>query len=263
MRPPKTPRVLVTRSPHQASELGVRLAALGCEPVFIPTVELVEPVSFAALDAALAELERFHWLLFTSANAVSAFHRRFELARHAGRVGARIAAIGSSTARALESTGLKAELVPPRAVAESFAEVLLPYARQEDGSLTRFLLVRAEEAREYLPETLRAAGAEVVVAAAYRTVVPKASIPAVRALFQAESGLDAMTFTSSSSVRNMLALCEAAGVSLPDGPLRVSIGPITSQALRDAGYPPHAESVEATVAALAEAVMRALRESGE
>ena len=75
MRPP---RILVTRSPHQASALADHLRVLGAEPILIPTIELADPTSFAPLDAALTHLDRFHWLLFTSANAVEAFHRRFE-----------------------------------------------------------------------------------------------------------------------------------------------------------------------------------------
>jgi uroporphyrinogen-III synthase len=195
----------------------------------------------------------------------------------------RVAAIGPATARALEAIGLTPTLIPPQAVAESLAEALLPHARQLDGSPTRFLLLRAESGgetppREHLPETLRAAGADVTIAPAYRTLIPADSIPAIRALFQQRvphprSGMpeqggvlssqpptpDAITFTSSSAVHNLLALCEAAGVPLPHQPLRISIGPITSQTLRDAGYPPHAEAPEATVASLAETVVKTLK----
>ncbi|HSY36540.1 MAG TPA: uroporphyrinogen-III synthase, partial [Acidobacteriaceae bacterium] len=70
------PRVLITRSPHQASALADQLRALGADPILIPTIELADPTTFAPLDASLAHLDHFHWLLFTSANAVEAFHRR-------------------------------------------------------------------------------------------------------------------------------------------------------------------------------------------
>lgn len=295
MPDPRPSRVLVTRSPHQASELADRLRALGVEPVLIPAVEIAGPSSYSALDEALAHLERFHWLIFTSANAVEAFHRRLvhhpapvipsaarsnDLAEskdlpdnpHPTRPTAssatdpgreqqipRIAAIGRSTARAIEAIGLTPDLIPPQAVAESLTEALIPHARQPDGSPTRFLLIRAEEAREYLPQTLRSAGANVTIAPAYRTVVAEGSVPAVRALFDKPANSpDAITFTSSSSVRNLLTLCEAANVTLPPGALRISIGPVTSQTLREHGYPPHAEASQATVAALAEAVLAAL-----
>ena len=172
--PQPHPRVLVTRSPRQSSELATQLSALGLEPVLVPAIELAPPSSFDALDAALAQLSSYDWLIFTSANAVEAFHRRLESAGTArrSRGAVRIAAIGPATARALESVGLAAEVIPPQAVAESLTEALLPHARQADGSATRFLLVRAEDARDVLPDALRAAGAEVTIAPAYRTVVP-------------------------------------------------------------------------------------------
>jgi uroporphyrinogen-III synthase len=245
-------RILVTRSARQSSELANHLRALGAEPILLPALELTAPTSFAALDAALARLDTFHWLIFTSANAVEAFHRRLQSAPTSAKK-LRIAAIGPSTARALQAIGLSADLIPPQAVAESLTAALLPHARQPDGSPTRFLLVRAEQAREHLPETLRAAGAEVTLAPAYRTLIPQDSIPTLRALFAPGADpLHAITFTSSSTVHNLLALCEAAEVAFPLGPLRISIGPITSQTLRDASLPPDAEAPEATIASLAQ-----------
>ena len=77
------PRVLITRSPHQASALADQLRALGADPILIPTIELADPTTFAPLDAALAHLDHFHWLIFTSANAVEAFHRRLTVPRSA------------------------------------------------------------------------------------------------------------------------------------------------------------------------------------
>ena len=257
-------RVLVTRAAHQGSDLADRLRTLGLEPVLVPTIETVEPTSFALLDTSLRQLHQFHWLLFTSANAVEALAARSQSPpRHAGT---KIAAIGPATAKALHRLGLTPDLVPPQAVAESFTEALLPHARQPDGTPTRFLLVRAEEARDRLPTDLRAAGAEVTIAPAYRTILPAASQELLRSLFTSEPaqktagqpGIAAITFTSSSTARNLVALCEAAGVSLPETARRVSIGPITSQTLRELGLPPHAEAHEATVAALADAVVNAL-----
>jgi uroporphyrinogen-III synthase len=263
--PAARPRVLVTRAAHQGSELADHLRVLGADPVLIPAIETTDPTSFAPLDHALAHLDDFHWLLFTSANAAEAFASRFSSPEAALP---RIAAIGPSTARALQKHNLSPDLIPPQAVAESLAEALLPHARQPNGRPTRFLLLRAEEAREHLPETLRAAGAEVTIAPAYRTVLPSGSIDRIQTLFQPshparspspEPPVDAITFTSSSTARNLLALCEAAGVTLPEAALRISIGPITSQTLRDLGLPPHAEAPEATVAALAHTTLNALQ----
>lgn len=246
---PHRPRVLVTRAPHQASELADRLRALGAEPILIPTIEITEPTSFAVLDKALADLESFDWLIFTSANAVEAFQSR-KHASHDSQIttgGAPlIAAIGPATARALAAIGLAADLIPPKAVAESLADALRP---QAPGA--RFLLVRAEEARDHIPDELRAAGGEVVVAPAYRTVIAQESVPALKKLF-AESPPDAVTFTSGSSVRNLFALLEEADLCLPPTVIRASIGPITSGILEDEGYPAQVEAEEASISSLAE-----------
>jgi len=234
----------------------------------VPVIELVEPLSFDALDAALQQPESFDWILFTSANAVEAMCRRAEQVGLgesvlSGPRQVKVAAIGKATASALEQHGIKPDLIPPQAVAESLAEALLPHAMPENGVAKRFLLIRAEEAREHLPETLRAAGAEVVVAPAYRTVIPEGSKNALREMFAERAQWpDAVTFTSSSAARNLIALCAAAGVSLPESVRRISIGPITSATLLELGLPAHAEAEEATVASLAEAVAGFLGDVG-
>jgi uroporphyrinogen-III synthase len=249
-------RILVTRAPQQASALAERLRELGAEPVLVPTIETVEPTSFAALDDALGHLQRFDWLLFTSANAVEVFVRRLgaKAAETADRL--KIAAIGPSTARAAEVLGLRVDLIPPTAVAESLAEALLPHACQTDGSASRFLLVRAEEGREFLPETLRAAGGEVTIAPAYRTMIPQGAAERLR---EAVAEIDAVTFTSSSTARNLAVLLDAARCVLPNGVVRASIGPITSATLCELGLPPQVEALEATVDSLAEGLMGYLR----
>jgi uroporphyrinogen-III synthase len=250
------PRILVTRSPHQASALAEALRALGAEPVLLPTIELAEPTSFSALDDAILRMDTFHWLLFTSANAVEAFCRR---GRATALTDQRIAAIGLATGRALEAAGLRADLVPPLAIAESLADALLPFVRRPDGHPTNFLLVRAEKARDHLPDALRAAGAEVTIAPAYQTIIPGSSVSGVQALFKLrENWPDAISFTSSSTAANLLALLDLAGVKLPAEILRVSIGPVTSQTLREAGYAPHAEAIAPTISELAKAITDAV-----
>lgn len=271
-------RVLILRSPQQASALAERIRSLGADPIILPTIETADPDSFVALDEAIAELSTFDWLLFTSANAVERFAQRLQRLQGqphaecvagllagacAGKV-PRFAAIGPATADALVNSGLAASrtevLMPQQFVAESLMVALLPHAVRPGGKSTHFLLVRAEEARELLPETLRAAGASVVVASAYRTVVPESSVVALGKLFSVpEDAPDAITFTSSSSARNLLSLCGAAGVKIPSDTLLISIGPITSQTLRELGLPPHAEAREATVQSLADATLDALR----
>ena len=224
----------------------------------IPAITIVDPTSYEVLDAALKQLDDFDWAIFTSANAVEAFKQRLGPRQPPSSL--RIAAIGPSTARAVEAAGFSTNLIPPQAVAESLAEALLPFTRHPDRRPARHLLVRAEEGREHLAGVLRAAGAQVTVAPAYRTVIPGDSIELLRdLLLEQGNGLAAITFTSSSTVRNLLALCEAAGVSLPPEALRISIGPITSATMRETGLPPHAEAPQATVAALAETVVGCLQ----
>lgn len=242
-------RVLVTRAPHQASELADQLRAAGAEPVLIPTIAIAEPHSLAALDAALACLGTYDWMVFTSANAVDAFHRRAQFHRIT-QMPQQIAAIGRATERAAQAVGLHVELVPAKAVAESLAEEL---SRQAKGKT--FLIVRAAEARDVLPEALRDAGGAVTVAEAYRNDVPGQSIVALRELFaRVESYPAAVMFTSASTARNLATLLEEAGTTLPESVVRASIGPITSAAMRELGMNPDVEAREASVAALVQAL---------
>jgi uroporphyrinogen-III synthase len=242
-------RILVTRAPRQASQLAERLRALGATPILVPTIEIAPPASFAALDAALAVLCGFDLVAFTSANAVEAFHERAHLlgVTPAPR---RIAVVGPATARAVEAIGLHAEVVPPTFTAESLAEVLVPGARGQ-----RILLVLAEQAPAKLASALTEAGARVTVAAAYSNRVPQGSLAALAGLFAGPANSpDAVTFTSASTAGNLIALLEAAGLTLPSSVVRASIGPVTSRALGDLGLPPHLEAAEPTIAALADAL---------
>ena len=256
------PRILITRSPHQASELAHALRVHGADPILIPTIELIDPTTYAPLDAALTHLDQFHWLLFTSANAAEAFHHRLNsLANPYSLIPnpCLTAAIGPATAKALTAIGLTPTLVPPQAVAESLATALLSHALQPDGTPTRFLLIRAEQARDHLPETLRAAGADVTIAPAYRTTIPPNSIDQIRTLFtDPKNHPDAITFTSSSTAENLFALLKSASLTLPPQILRASIGPITTQTLRNLGHPPQIEAETPTVPSLVAALVKAL-----
>lgn len=245
-------RVLITRTRQQASELAARLEALGAETILVPTIELAEPRSWCALDAALACLRSYDWLLFTSANAVEFFVRRRKQLGLATEP-KRIAVVGPATAKAVAASGLAADvspvLVPPRYVAESLAESLIGEGPQAG---VRYLLVRAEEARDVLLEMLEAAGAEVTIAAAYANRTPAGTVAALQHAFA--EGFEAITFTSSSTARNLVALVEGAGLKISADVVLASIGPVTSATLRELGYEPTLEAREATVAALVEAV---------
>jgi uroporphyrinogen-III synthase len=248
-------RILVTRASHQASELAERLRELGATAILIPTIEIAPPASYAGLDDALAQLQSvepvFDVVAFTSANAVRAFQHRAEaLGVNVARAPKRIAAVGPATARALEAIGLHVDIVPPAYTAESLANTLAPEAAGR-----RILLVLAGDAPPTLRAALEKAGARVTVAAAYTNRVPEGSRAALTALFaQPASYPDAITFTSASTVVNLLALMEGAGLALPSEIIRASIGPVTSRALRDYGLAPHIEAPEATIPALAAAL---------
>jgi uroporphyrinogen-III synthase len=154
--------------------------------------------------------------------------------------------IGPATARAVQGIGLTVDLIPSRYIAESLAESLTPEAHGKS-----ILLIRAAEARDILPESLTRAGATVTIAEAYRNRIPPESIPALQQLFSSpRTWPDAITFTSASTVRNLLTLLEAASLTLAPTIALASIGPITSQALRELGLTPTLEAPEPTIPAL-------------
>lgn len=250
MPPLTSKRILITRTRHQASDLAAQLEALGAVPILIPTIEIIAPATYVPLDAALAHVHTYDWLLFTSVNAVEVFQRR----RNPSLRPQRIAVIGPATARAVQAIGLAVDLIPPQYIAESLATALVPYA---PGS--NMLLVRATEARDHLPDALTASGATVTIAEAYRNQVPPDSIPALHHLFSDPSLYpDAITFTSASTARNLFDLLEAASLVLPSNIILASIGPITSQTLHDLGHSPTVEAAAPSIAALIEALLTQL-----
>jgi len=245
--PPLTgKRVLITRTRRQSSALAAQLEEAGAITIAIPSIEIAPPESYSVLDQALSSLESYEWLLFTSANAVEVFAER----RLPSIIPRKIAAIGPATAKAIQALGLNVDLVPLRYVAESFAEALTPHAKGN-----RMLLVRAEEARDVLPEALITAGADLTVAAAYRNQIPLSSIPAMQEIF-ANEGLrpDVVTLTSASTARSLVTLLDAAQVAMPRDVLLASIGPITTSAICELGYVPAIEAEQATISALVEAI---------
>jgi uroporphyrinogen-III synthase/uroporphyrinogen III methyltransferase/synthase len=248
-------RVLVTRAAHQAGKLSEGLRAQGAEPVEVPVLEIRAPASFEPLDAALRQLVSYDWLILTSANAVRALAERAAALGIALAQSARlkVAAVGEATASAARSAGFRVVFVPEAYVAESLVEGLLQ-SFQKQTSRQRILLARAAVARDVIPGALRSAGAEVDVVDAYRNVLPKAAPEQLRKAVA--EGLDAATFTSSSSATHLAEAAHAAGVAWPlAGVPAVSIGPITSQTLRDLGWPPAAEANPSDIPGLIAAVV--------
>jgi uroporphyrinogen III methyltransferase/synthase len=231
--------VAVTRARAQASPLAARLRALGARVVEAPAIRV------EALEATLPDLAGFDLLCVTSPNGA---RRLLELCHDARDLrGPAIAAIGPGTADVLRAGGIEADVVPPRAVAESLVEALAT------GPVRRALIVRAEQARDVLPDALRARGAEVEILPLYRTVAEPLDDD-VRA---AALGADYVTFTSASAVRFFV---EAAGRGWPGRVAQVvSIGPITSAALREHGIEPAIEATEHTPDGLVAALLAAAR----
>lgn len=253
-------RILVTRSTHQAGMLSERLRALGAEPVEVPVLEIRPPESFAALDAALRRLGEYDWLILTSANAVRAFAGRIAEQGIAPAQPAKlnIAAVGSATAEAAHRAGFNIALMPEAYVAESLVAALKEGIAGEGISGRRVLLARAAMARDVIPDGLRQAGAIVDVADAYRNVLPEAAPVLLREAL--ETRIDAVTFTSSSSATHLAEAARRACIPFPfAGVAAISIGPITSQTLRELGWEPAAEASPSEIMALVGAVKRALQ----
>jgi uroporphyrinogen-III synthase len=252
-------RVLVTRAAHQAGKLSEGLRALGAEPVEVPVLEIRPPASFEPLDAALRQLGSYDWLILTSANAVRALEQRASFLGFSleGLAPPQVAAVGEATAASARSAGLQVAFVPEAYVAEGLVERLLP-SLQNRTSSQRFLIVRAAVARDVIPGALRAADAVVDVADAYRNVLPEAAPEQLRRAVV--EGLDAATFTSSSSAKHLAEAAHIAGVAWPlAGVPAVSIGPITSQTLRELGWPPFVEAVPSDIPGLIAAVEHLFR----
>jgi uroporphyrinogen III methyltransferase/synthase len=253
-------RVLVTRATGQRGRLARLLAERGADVVAVPTIRVVPPEDAGPVEAALDGLERFDWVVLTSANGVEALFER--LAAH-GRdsralAGCRVAVVGAETARALSAHGVTADLVPEDAHAEGLAA-----AMTEAGVKgRRVLLAQAAGAREVLAERLSEAGAEVTAAALYRTVVAEPDAAALNAL--AGAPIDYATFTSGSTVRNLQEILGPEGFQKTLAGARiVAIGPVTARAARDAGLAVHIQPDDPGVRALVAAMCADAAGKGE
>jgi uroporphyrinogen III methyltransferase / synthase len=251
-------RVLVTRATDQAASAATLLRDQGAEVLVVPTIVVVPPGDPAPMMRALAELRagRYAWVAFTSANGVERTLAAIEAAGGDARVfgAARLAVVGPATASALERHGLRADVTAREFRGEGLAEQMLA-GRRVAGE--RVLLARAARARDALPQALRDAGCTVDAVAVYETQpAPRGPIEALAVELEA-GRIDAVTFTSSSTVDN---LCDALGpraVALLGRARLASIGPVTSDTARSRGLRIDVQPCEYTVAAL----IRALAES--
>jgi uroporphyrinogen III methyltransferase/synthase len=249
-------RVVVTRPRAQAAAFTRLLEGSGAEVIELPTIEIVEPADWGPADEAMDRLGSYRMGVFTSANGVRRFLDRLSSRGHPlDRVRAlRLVAIGPATAGALQSRGLEVEIVPEEYRAEGVVDAV---ATAAGGSLAGMavLLPRALEAREVLPEGLRALGAQVDVVPVYRTVLPEGGVERAQEVLRA--GVDVITFTSSSTVTNFVRLIGAERIpGVLGGAVIGCIGPITGATAQAAGLEvviqPRDYTVEGFHAALVE-----------
>jgi len=225
-------RVLITRPRAQADEFARAFQEAGFEPVIFPVIEIGPAQDTLALDRALQKLDCYEWMILTSVNGVEAVWNRL------GALGLRelprslqVAAIGPKTAAALQTHGINANFMPP----EYVAEAIMPGLGDIRGRWV--LLPRADLARPALAKAIQKADGVAHEIAVYRTLPAQPDPHSLQAL---RSGLDIVTFTSSSTVRNFIALVSAAGLdphNLPGKPVFACIGPITAGTAREEGMP--------------------------
>jgi uroporphyrinogen III methyltransferase/synthase len=241
-------RIVVTRAKGQAGDLSSRLLALGADAIEMATIEIRPAADYAPLDRALAELNAYDWLIFTSANGVRFFLQRLDRSAVDLRaLRARICAIGPATRAAVEALHLKVDLMGREYVAEGLLEAFAAH----DLAGRRVLLPRAAVARDLVPLELARRGAQVDVVEAYRTVTPEGAGAAAAGIFGGARKPDCITFTSSSTVQNFVAIGGAAALA---GVKVASIGPVTTAAARGLGIPVDAEARVFTADGLVAAV---------
>lgn len=248
-------RIVITRPEEQAGSFQRLLEDQGADTVLIPAIKISFPEDTLRLDRALQKLACYEWLVVTSVNGVAAVWNRLSalgIERLPEDLG--VAAIGPKTAAALSDHGVEPDFVPD----EYVAEAILPGLGDLNGRWV--LLPRADLARPALARLIEEGGGFAHEIAAYHTLPGKLDAEALRKLQQ---GVDLVTFTSSSTVRNFTALIEQAGLEpreLPGNPRTACIGPITAATARDMGYRVDLVAEEYTIEGLAAAMAAGLHE---
>jgi uroporphyrinogen III methyltransferase/synthase len=248
-------RVVLTRAQEQAREFSQLLAAFGAEPVEVPTIQIVPPDSWQAIDDAITSLCAYQWLIFTSINGVRPFMDRLHAAGKDARALAnlRLCAIGPRTAQELGTYGLTPDVIPTEFQAEGVLAALAHVGVRGN----HILIPRAEVAREILPAQLRELGAIVEVIPVYRTIAPAVDVASLTQQLH-DGQVAVVTFTSSSTVRNFVELLGGKDKVRPllAGVVVACIGPITARTAEEYGMTVTVTPDENTVPALAEAIVR-------
>ena len=242
-------RILITRAADQAPAVAEKLAALGAQPVLCPTIAIVPPASYAELDAEIAQLTETDYLVLTSVNAVDVFFARLAAAGKDARAlaGVILVTVGPRTAESLAAYGVHADRVPSDYQAEGVVELL-----RGEVAGKRVLYPRAALARDLIARELVAAGASVAAPVAYASAVPAGA--AATAHVALAGGLDLLTFTAASTVRNFADLLGAADLALARAVPVAVIGQQTARAARELGFTVAVEPTEATLEAMVAAI---------
>ncbi len=247
-------RILITRARDQAGEFSTLLQRLGAEVIEFPTIEVAPPLRWEGLDRAIAQLESYDWVIFTSANGVKFFWERLKEKGKEGHFPSRlkICAIGPATARQLNEKGVRTDYMPKEYVAEAILE---GFGKMEIQG-KHILLARARVARDVLPKGLRKEGARVDVVETYRTIRPRGGTKRLRQLLSAR-GIDMVTFTSSSTVNHFMELLKKEDWKmLLKGVAVACIGPVTASTAKAWGMSIHIQPEAYTIPALTEAIAR-------
>jgi uroporphyrinogen III methyltransferase / synthase len=245
-------RIVVTRSREQASVFAEMLIDRGATTVELPTIDVVPPANWEELDAAIHSVETYAWVIFTSANAVKYFMERLRRLGKDVRMlkGVNLCTVGTKTAEALESFGLRADLIP----AEFKAEGVLAALGAMNVKGVKILIPRARVARDIIPDTLRELGADVTIATAYENRKPEADVDRTKKLFM-ENKIAAITFTSSSTVHNFVEMLgQKEYKALINGVTVACIGPVTAKTAVEYGMTVDVMPQEYTIPAFVDAL---------
>ncbi|MDI7259788.1 MAG: uroporphyrinogen-III synthase [Thermodesulfobacteriota bacterium] len=245
-------KILITRAREQSREFTARLKKLGAEVVEFPTIEIVPPSSWKALDQAVDRLISYDWIIFTSANGVDFFLQRLKEKGKTRRFpsGIKTCAIGPATAEQLKKKGIRVDSIPK----EFIAEAILDEFKKMGVEGKRILLARAQKARDVLPKGLIKMGMQVDIVEAYRTIKPKGGAKRLRKLLE-EKNVDVITFTSSSTVNHLAQLLKKEDLKkMLKGVAIACIGPVTARTAKTWGMRVHIQPKEYTIPALTRAI---------
>jgi uroporphyrinogen III methyltransferase/synthase len=253
-------KILITRARDQAAVFSSSLKDLGAEVIELPTIEIVQPLSWKGLDRAIDQMESYDWVIFTSANGVNFFWQRWA-ERNGGRFppSLKVCAIGPATAYQLMEKGMEVHYTPK----EFVAEAILRGFEKSTLKGKRILLARAKEARDVLPQGLKKMGAKVDVVEVYRTVKPRGGSKRLKELL-IKRKVDAITFTSSSTVNHFVELLKKEDLQkLLSHVVIACIGPITARTAKNWRMRVQIQPKEYTIPALAQALAQYFSRKGK